>query len=157
MTFVVGLAQIDRLVGDAGECRHPVRAPAALADGRVFGRRDESARVGGAVDHRGDDAFGAVIEHARDHDEIADRHAHQRRRAALAHRGDAGEHRAHVPQPVLTLERDHGKPFAADRLGDDRIGHAAPAAKHRLPRAQTAREAEARKSHDVRSRSICPP
>ena len=125
---IVGFAQIDRLVGNAGERHGAVRAPAALADRRKFRRSGKGARVGGRIDHRRDDAFGAEIERAADHREIADRHAHDRRRAALAHRGDAGEDAVDVPQPVLAFERDRGKAVAAERLGDDRIGQAAPAA-----------------------------
>ena len=45
---VVGLAQIDLLVGDVGERGGAVRAPAALAERRKFRERREGARIGRA-------------------------------------------------------------------------------------------------------------
>ena len=50
-----------------------------------------------------------------DHREVAERHAHDRRRAGLAHGGDAGGSRGGVPQAVLLIERDRDKAFAGDR------------------------------------------
>ncbi len=148
--MIVGFAQIDRLVGNAAERHRPVRSPAALADRRKFGRRGEGARVGGGIDHRRDDAFGAEIERAADRGEIAERHAHDRRGAALADRGDGGENAAEVPQPVLAVERHRGKAIARQRLGDERIGQAAPAGKDGFSGAQPAGESEGGNGHECR-------
>ena len=86
--------------------------------------------VGRRIDHRRDDAFGAEIERAADQREIVERHAHDRRRAALADGGDAGEDAADVPKPVLAFDRDRGKSVARQRFGNERIGQAAPAGEH---------------------------
>ena len=110
---VVAVREIVLLVGDAGEHGGAVRAPAALADRREFRRRGEGARVGRGVDHRRDDAFGAEIEHAADHREVAERHAHDRRRAGLAHGGDAGREPGEVPQAVLRSSVTAEKPSRA--------------------------------------------
>ena len=136
--MIVRFAQVDRLIGKSGERGHPVWAPASLADRRKFRGGGKSARVGGRVDHRRNDAFGAEIERTRNQRKIANRHAHYRRGPALADRGDAGQKRAYVPETVLTFQRDRWKSFATDGFCKDRIGQAAPAAEHGFSGAQPA-------------------
>src|SRR5207248_3179886 len=70
----------------------------------------------------------AEIERAARGCEFADGNANHRRRAALAHLRDSRDQRGGVPESVLGVERDRGKAFAADELGDDRRGQSAPAA-----------------------------
>ena len=147
--MIVGFAQIDRLIGKPGERGRPMRAPASLADRRVLGGRRERARIGGGIDHRGDEAFGAEIEHAGGERKIADRHAYDRRRPTLPHGGDAGEHRGDIPQSVLTFDRHRRKAFAAERFGNQRIGQAAPAAEYGFSGAQPAGEGERGYGHDA--------
>ena len=112
-----------------------------MADG------SEGARIGGGIDHRGDDAFGAEVEDARGEREIADRHAHDRRSAALAHGGDPGQQLADIPEAMLRLEHHRREAFARQRLAHDRIGQAAPAAEHSFAGAQRAGEGEGWNGH----------
>ena len=99
-----------------------MRAPAALPEGRKLCERDIGARICLRIDHRRDDALRAEIERATRGCELADRNAHDRRGAALAHLRDPGNDRGGVPQSMLPIERDRGKALAADELGDDRRG-----------------------------------
>ena len=133
---IIGLAQIDRLIGKSAECGGAVRAPAALADRREFRRGGEFACVGRRVDHRRDDAFGAEIEHAADGGKIADRYAHNGCCAALADSRNGGDDGVDVPKAMLAIERDRRKALAADRLGDDRVGQPAPTGMDGLAGAQ---------------------
>src|SRR5262249_40864471 len=87
-------------------------------------------------------ALGAKIERTARGCKLADGNAHDRRRACLAHLRGACEQRSSVPQPVLAIERDRGKAFAADKLGDDRRGQAAPPAVHGLAGLEPAGERE---------------
>ena len=146
---IVGFTQIDRLIGQPGQRGGAMRSPAPFADRGIFGRGGEGARVGGGIDHRGNDAFSAEVESARDQREIADRHAHDRRSAALAHGGDPGQQRSDVPKAVLRLQHHRREAFARQRFADDRIGQAAPAAENGFAGAQRAGESEGWNSHSV--------
>ena len=115
----------------------------------------ERTRIGGRIDHRGDEALSAEIEHAGGKRKIADRYTYDRRRPALPHGGDAGEHRGDVPQSVLTLDRYRRKAFAAERFGNQRVGQAAPAAEDCFSGAQPAGEGECGYGHGVCREAYC--
>ena len=110
---VVGLAQIIDRCGRALQRHGALRAPAALAERRIFRGRGELARIGGGIDHRRDDRLGAEVERARHEREIAERHAHHRRRAGVMQRADAGDDRGGVPQAVLASSTTAAKPSRA--------------------------------------------
>ncbi len=126
------------LVSVVARCGPQLRSPI----GGNFAMRRIGARIRLGVDHRSDDALGAEIERPAHGREFADRNPHDRRRAAQAHLGDRGEQRGGVPKSVLAVERDRWKAFAADELGDDRIGQAAPAGVDGFTGAQPAGKGE---------------
>jgi hypothetical protein len=75
--------------------------PAAFADRRKFGRRNERARIGGGADHRRDDGLGTKVKRTADGCEIADGEPDDRCRTTVMRGGDAGERCGGVPQAVL--------------------------------------------------------
>ena len=119
---VVRAVKIVRLVGDARERGRAMRSPASLAERRELRRGDEGLGVGGRVDHRRDDPFGAEVERAADVSEVVDADTHDGRCAGLADRGDRRDGARDIPQAVLAVERDGDEALARDRLGDDGVG-----------------------------------
>ena len=144
---IVGFAQIDRLIGEAGQRHGAMRAPAALADRRIFGGCRKGARVGGVL------IIGAIMPSAPKSSArltVAKSPTGTRtigaappwRTAAMPVRM-----RIEVPQAVLAVERHCGKAVAAERFGDERIGQAAPAGEHRFAGAQPIGESEGGNGH----------
>jgi hypothetical protein len=118
----IGFVQIDFWVGYAGKHHGAMRPPAALAEWRIFRGGDVGARLGGRVDHRRDNAFGAEVERAADHREVSHRHAYDRGCPGQTHSRDGVACSLRVPQPVLLIDGDSGKTLAPKELGDDRAG-----------------------------------
>ena len=139
----VRLAQIELLVRHLAEHGGAVRAPAPFAARREFRRGDEALGVVHGVDHRHDDAFRAPVERARHAGLIVERHAHDRRGAAVTDAADRGDGRGLVPHAVLAVDRDGVEAFARQHFGDERRGEAAPAGIDRVARGEAGGEGEA--------------